>query len=235
MTAIFEQEIEGYKAEVYYDEWGGDECNPRQWDNLGTMVCWYRDYTLGDKNPKCGPSTYLRGLAFSFIEDAEDVSPWDILREGYPMDYVWEIIHQHAVVLPLYVYEHSGITMNTTGFSCRWDSGQVGYIFVTNDKIVEEYGELTDETLAGAKAVLEAEVELYDAYITGQVYKWQVRAPDGMIVDSVGSYLGDDGLAYAKGEALSALKYQVAEAKKGARQVQQARDRERLAAPVAMM
>ena len=27
------------------------------------------------------------------------------------------------VILPLYLYDHSGITMNTTGFSCPWDSG----------------------------------------------------------------------------------------------------------------
>ena len=29
------------------------------------------------------------------------------------------------VILPLYLYDHSGITMNTCGFSCPWDSGQV--------------------------------------------------------------------------------------------------------------
>ena len=30
------------------------------------------------------------------------------------------------VFLPLYLFDHSGITMNTSGFSCPWDSGQVG-------------------------------------------------------------------------------------------------------------
>ena len=33
------------------------------------------------------------------------------------------------VILPLYLYDHSGITMNTCGFSCPWDSGQVGWIY----------------------------------------------------------------------------------------------------------
>ena len=37
------------------------------------------------------------------------------------------------VFLPLYLFDHSGITMNTSGFSCPWDSGQVGWIFCTPD------------------------------------------------------------------------------------------------------
>ena len=35
------------------------------------------------------------------------------------------------VILPLYLYDHSGITMNTCGFSCPWDSGQVGWIYAS--------------------------------------------------------------------------------------------------------
>ncbi len=30
--------------------------------------------------------------------------------------------------------------MNTTGFSCPWDSGQVGWVFVSKKKVREEYG-----------------------------------------------------------------------------------------------
>jgi len=43
------------------------------------------------------------------------------------------------IILPLYLYDHSGITMNTTGFSCGWDSGQVGYIVMSYEKIRKEY------------------------------------------------------------------------------------------------
>ena len=39
------------------------------------------------------------------------------------------------VILSLYLYDHSGITMNTTGFSCPWDSGQVGWIYADADCI----------------------------------------------------------------------------------------------------
>ena len=42
--------------------------------------------------------------------------------------------------LPLYLYDHSGITMNTGGFSCSWDSGQMGWIYATKEDIQKEYG-----------------------------------------------------------------------------------------------
>ena len=51
------------------------------------------------------------------------------------------------VILPLYLYDHSGITMNTTGFSCPWDSGQVGWIYADADCIKKEYGKVTPETI----------------------------------------------------------------------------------------
>ena len=50
-----------------------------------------------------------------------------------------------VVALPLYLYDHSGITMNTSGFSCPWDSGQVGWIYCTKKRFREETGYTEDE------------------------------------------------------------------------------------------
>ena len=44
------------------------------------------------------------------------------------------------VILPLYLYDHSGITMSTSVFSCPWDSGQVGWIYAEKKKLIEETG-----------------------------------------------------------------------------------------------
>ena len=68
------------------------------------------------------------------------------------------------VILPLYLYDHSGITMNTTGFSCPWDSGQVGWIYVDADGIKKEYGKVTPETINKTRTVMNGEVETYDYY-----------------------------------------------------------------------
>ena len=75
-------------------------------------------------------------------------------------------------MLPLYLYDHSGITMNTTGFHCPWDSGQLGFIYVTRDEILREYGRkrLSKKLVERARRVLVGEVGTYDQYLTGDIY-----------------------------------------------------------------
>lgn len=93
------------------------------------------------------------------------------------------------VILPLYLYDHSGITMNTTGFSCPWDSGQVWWIYADADSIKKEYGKLTPETIEKAKTVINGEVETYDFYLTGQCYGFQLFEGD-VETDSCWGFLG---------------------------------------------
>jgi hypothetical protein len=117
--------------------------NPREdWDNLGNMICFHRSYILGDYN---------------------------LSKEYEPNDYYKLKERKDVVILPLYLYDHSGITMNTKGFSCRWDSGQVGFIYVTHETIRKEFGvkRVTQELREKVKGYLEGEVEVYDQYITG--------------------------------------------------------------------
>lgn len=93
-------------------------------------------------------------------------------------------------ILPLYLYDHSGITMSTGSFSCPWDSGQVGWIYADAEMIEKEYGKVTPETLGKAKEVLEAEVLTYDYYLTGQCYGFQLFEGEEEI-DSCWGFLGD--------------------------------------------
>lgn len=117
-----------------------DPESPREWDNLGTMACWHSRYTLGDVQPSEDPEEYLADLP-----------------EG-------------SIVLPLYLYDHSGITMSTGAFGCPWDSGQVGIIHVSPERIRAEYGDDSEASREKARAVLESEVKVYDQYLTGDVW-----------------------------------------------------------------
>lgn len=85
-------------------------------------------------------------------------------------------LRKDIVFLPLYLYDHSGITMNTTGFSCPWDSGCVGIIYVSKEKIKQEYGwkVLTKARKEKILSYLENEVKVYDQYLTGDVYGFRV-------------------------------------------------------------
>jgi hypothetical protein len=110
------------------------------------MVCWHSKYTLGDEQPKTPPSEWRKS-----------VSP-----------------KQH-IILPLYLYDHSGLTMNTTGFACQWDSGQVGYIYVEREVVREMFGWplITKGRRAMIEKYLRDEVEEYDAYLRGEVYEYR--------------------------------------------------------------
>ena len=148
-----EQNVRG-RIRIVRDECAG---NPRdEICNLGTMACFHKRYVLGDKHHD------LRH---------EDFAGWDGMEA-----HIREQLDA-AVVLPLYLHDHSGITMNTTGFSCPWDSSQVGFIFVTKKRAREEYGKkrLSKKLLARIADCLRSEVKVYDHYLTGEVYGYIVE------------------------------------------------------------
>jgi hypothetical protein len=145
-----------------------EECpeTPREWDNVGTMICFHKSYELGDT-----PDTkkYSKG-GFPSI-DPEDFEGWADMEE-----YIINTL-KAEVVFSLYLYDHSGVTISTTPFSCPWDSGQVGFIYCTREDILYYFGgkKLTEKSLNQAKQCLLGEVETYDQYLTGQVYGFVVE------------------------------------------------------------
>ncbi len=123
--------------------------NPRSWDNLGTMVCFHNRYDLGDKHDY----------------NHNNYNGWDEMKNSITKE------EDVAVILPLYLYDHGGITMSTSPFSCRWDSGQVGWTFVSKKKIREEYGvkRISKELIEKVTEMLEGEIRTYDMYLTGEL------------------------------------------------------------------
>jgi len=145
---------------IYNDS---DPMNPRiEWDNFGTMVCWHREYILGDEQPRCTPEEYMEDLPVG------------------------------TIILPLYLYDHGGITMRTSAFSCPWDSGQVGFIYATPKMIRDSFlkQRISEKTRDRARKVLESEVKIYDQYLTGMVWGFEIEE-DGEHVDSCWGFFGN--------------------------------------------
>jgi len=117
---------------------------------------WYREDTFDSP-----PSEIEDEVANSIIE-------WTRIPD------LVELAGKHNVILPVYLYDHSGLTINTTGFSCPWDSGQLGWIYATHESVIKEYGAVTPETLEKAENLLRSEVEEYDLYLTGQCYGFKL-------------------------------------------------------------
>lgn len=166
-------EVIDYKnhvIKIYPDE---DPMNPREWDNLGIMVCFHSRYDLGD------------------------------LHTNYTIKDVKRIANSKKYIsLPVYLYDHSGLTMNTSGFSCRWDSGQVGFIFVSKEKVRKEYGwkAISRKRHRKILQILINEVSTYSLYLEGGFVGFDIEDGEGKSVDGC---WGFDDQDYAISEAKS--------------------------------
>lgn len=167
-----------------------DAESPRKWDNLGTMVCGHRRYNLGDED---GKSEALE-LIYKHLTDSQ------LESMGFDAGHVPDIQQAlektgQVIMLNLYLYDHSGITMSCNPFSCPWDSGQVGFIFVSKEKIRDEYGykRINAARVASVTKHLRGEVEVYDQYLTGDVWGFEVKEDDD-VKDSCWGFYGSDPL-----------------------------------------
>lgn len=165
-----EKIIGKYKIEIIQDD---SPFNPREDDNLGTMVCFHGGYVLGDKHE------YRQ----------QDYCGWNELENAIIKN------EDVGVILPLYLYDHSGITMNTTGFHCPWDSGQVGFIFISKEKMRKEYSKkrISKQLKARIAGYLRNEVGTYDQYLTGDCYGYVITdTEEDSQTDSCWGFFGAD-------------------------------------------
>ncbi len=185
-----------YVLRVYQDE---DPADPRKdWDNFGKMVCWHRRYNLGDEQPRRNPIEWMNGLAGRRLRNHEidDFESWcedryvpdtynydktlDIaIQKGKELFQRWveKAIEQTVVMLPLRLYDHSGISMSTSHgypYNDPWDSGQVGWIYATREDIVKEYDDFSKESVEKAIHLMKSEVEVYDQYLRGDVHGFEL-------------------------------------------------------------
>lgn len=162
---------ENRKLKVDYDQHG---LNPRKdYDNLGTIVSWHMRYNLGDEN--------INMRDFYSAEDATKSNS-----------------NKDDIILPVYLFDHSGLTIQTVPFvggdHARFDSGQVGFIKVSKEKIRKEYNckRVTKKIIETVKSVLKNEIKEYDKYLRGETYFMEVVDADGNEEMSVGGFLGYD-------------------------------------------
>lgn len=174
-----------YVIEIHSDD---DAGNPRtEFDHVAEFWCWHRRYKLGDEKPR-------------HLDEPMSL-------EGV-MEYVQDQGDEVRAILPLYLYDHSGITMSTRPFSCPWDSGQVGWAFIRAGK-VDEAG-ITDDG-NWAPQVIQAEVQEYDMYLRGEVYGYMLAREtldeDGEVTgrDELESCWGFYGMDYCLEQARDGL------------------------------
>ncbi len=154
----------GRKVTIYYDTLAE---SPRTYENLATLACWHRRMNLGDEQIEGMPEAELRARV---TENGEEI----------------------VALLPLHVFEHSGVTMSTGAYGDQWDSGQVGWAYITKSS-AEKMG-CVDAKWDAARycKAIEAEVETYAMFLRGEIYGYEVEGTDGDHLDSCWGFYGLD-------------------------------------------
>jgi hypothetical protein len=144
--------------------------SPREDENLGTFYTWQSRYNSPDKHNFSEPSDFLRDLAYDFMNNTDNL-------HSRTDESLLNLIKKHAVILPVYKYEHGGIAYKTSPFSCPWDSGQVGWIYITKKQIRKQFGvkAVTKKYREQAENALKAEVSCYSDWANGNVYRFSLE------------------------------------------------------------
>jgi hypothetical protein len=216
--------VEGLKVTIVYDDRAD---GPRtEGDMLSVMVCDHRRYSLGDRHPNEREENILSKWG------------WHGLKR---------YLHLTGAIATtkLGLYDHSGITMYAVGDDSNghgigdeagWDSGIVGFAYVTRERWNELCGEqfdplelVDDEEQIGfgkfpvkrtrVEKQMLGEIEEYDSFLRGEVYGYIIERDHpcdrGLehldLEESCFGFIGD--IEYVKAEATDVAKSIAAEAK----------------------
>jgi len=171
------------KLEIYREPYPE---NPRlSFDQLGVIAYKHNNYILGDV--KIDESIdWLETKLGLELTHCYTNSRFEYLNDRF-------LYESNFIALPVFVYEHGGITISTRPFECRFDSCQLGYIYVTKKQIREEFGwkVITKKRHDLILEILRGEVKQFDDYLNNNVYLVEIKL-NGEVIDSCGGYYGDD-------------------------------------------
>jgi len=155
--------------------------NPFDWiDQCGEIAHWHPHHRFGSKNE------------IKLPRDKESIQDWLSTQD-------------QDLVIPLYLYEHSGMTIRTGPFGDPWDSGQVGFIFTTRDRYLSMVEDPPRRYWkAHARKLMQSEVETLDQWLTGDCWGYVIEDQDGSHIDSCWGFYGRK---HVEQEANSQLAY----------------------------
>ena len=148
--------------------------SPRCEFNLSLIIGFHKRYHIGDRHD-------IR---------ADHYDGWDSMQKALVRKYNVVVIH------PLYMYDHGGVSLSTTPFNCPWDSGQVGFVVVTRESMMESgHKRATKKVKEWLSEIIHSEIEEYNAYLNGEM--WEVTYECGeteCVYGDIHKWLGDNGL-----------------------------------------
>ena len=153
---------------------------------LSTLAMFHRRYILGDQN---------HGIEW------RDFNSWDDMEAHIRKT------KDVAAILPIYMYDHSGITISHQPFNCQWDSGQVGFGYITKQQARDFYTvkRVTKLVRELAEELLISEIKEYDMYLTGDAWGYVIKDRDGEEIEACWGTFGRDNCEAMGNESLARL------------------------------
>ena len=196
MNEVETFEVDDKVVKIFHDE---DAQNPRDseyQDNIDKFICDHKRYDLGDNHD------------YKF----DNYNDWEELKAQLVKDF------DPVEIRPLYLYDHSGITISDHDFNDRWDSGRVGFLLMGRKEALKNWGgkKVTKALREKVSKFLDSSLKDYDSFLRGEVYGYQIFAKieeeDGEEhdydndddIESCWGFIGD--IEYVKKEATEAAK-----------------------------
>lgn len=168
--ALYDKIHNGERLTIGYDS---TPESPRKWENSWSLSCSHIKYDLGDENCRLNVGDY---------------DSWEEYGEALRDEY--DIVE----MVPLYMLDHSNLALSIVDFNDRFDSGQIGFAFLTaeNQKdLAGAYG-ITDLHEASLE-VLKQELKVYEDYLNGETYSIIMdNVNTGEMIDGRGGFYGTD-------------------------------------------
>ena len=146
-----------------------DSESPREWSNLGYFITQDRNYYSPDKNEE------LQAVIKAGGEEAE--SQEDHIK--YIKEHYSEKI---LAIYPVVKYEHSGVAYSL-GTAHGFDYSNNGFYIIT-EKTQKEVGTAKKDW----EKVIKNELEIYNKYCNGEIYRFELYTKDGELEDSCGGF-----------------------------------------------
>jgi hypothetical protein len=172
-------DTEGNLTAVYRDE---DSENPRDWDNISLFT---------------GKGKYL----------TDETGLREQLQRNDDYDFASALAKKYgnnAVLVPIWVADHSGVSYSpgspvrlsdvATGDEGEglWDEVTPDFAVVTEESVLENYGDTSDLSWGLATVEASNEVRTYNQWANGEVYYTERIGPDGEPDDACGGFYSID-------------------------------------------
>lgn len=192
------------KLKVMYDE---SAINPLENKEefagiMGRFICWSKKYSLGHKHNFEDKVDLFKELAYKYHSDEvkklDEALNSNKITFGSYVCRLEQIIYtsEDVYILPLFLYDHGGLTVSAVRFPSKWDSSLVGYVYTTKDAL-DSIG-CVYNSREDVEDILKSDIQLYDEYVKGEVYGFSIVEYDekygneyGEIESSWGFYGSD--------------------------------------------